>query len=152
MPIKGFIPLQTPKDLLAKLEHDLGRMEADPTDAYAAFDFFVTAEHVLDWLHPDSANGRQAARSFEISIRYFKLCRIWQAGRSTSTGSRNTTRRLTASLFPTAVLAPRASGTASFSPGSFEFAGITIKLTTGESKFVVDLAKEVYEFWRGRLT
>jgi hypothetical protein len=45
----GFGPLQTAADLLAKLRLDLSRIERDPLDAYAAFDFFVTARHVPDW-------------------------------------------------------------------------------------------------------
>jgi len=36
-------------NLLAKVEHDLERLRRNPTDAYAAFDFFVTAEHLPDW-------------------------------------------------------------------------------------------------------
>lgn len=41
--------LRTPQELLAKLEYDLGRMEKDRSDSYAAFDFFVTAEHMGEW-------------------------------------------------------------------------------------------------------
>jgi hypothetical protein len=44
----GFAELQTPCDLLRKLQHDISRMAADSGDSYAAFDFFVTAEHLLD--------------------------------------------------------------------------------------------------------
>jgi hypothetical protein len=47
MPVRGFIPLKTPQDLLDKLSHNLARMRHDLTDSYAAFDFFVTAEHIL---------------------------------------------------------------------------------------------------------
>ena len=47
----GFAELRTPADLLLKLEHDIKRMSENTSDEYAAFDFFVTAEHVVDWLH-----------------------------------------------------------------------------------------------------
>ncbi|GBE04669.1 hypothetical protein BMS3Abin10_00285 [bacterium BMS3Abin10] len=43
--------LQTPKDLLAKLHCDFARIKANPLDVYAAFDFFVTAEHIPDWVN-----------------------------------------------------------------------------------------------------
>ena len=43
--------LQTPKDLLAKLHCDFERIKANPLDVYAAFDFFVTAEHIPDWIN-----------------------------------------------------------------------------------------------------
>jgi hypothetical protein len=45
---KGFGDLQTVADLFSKLEHDLGRMNASPEDTYTAFDYFVTAEHIID--------------------------------------------------------------------------------------------------------
>jgi hypothetical protein len=46
---RGFGPLQSPEDLVTKLRHDLDRIETDPLDAYAAFDFVVTARHLPDW-------------------------------------------------------------------------------------------------------
>lgn len=53
---KGFWPeLQTPKDLLVKLESDYFRLESDPINTYAAFDFFVTAEHIIDWSFQEQA-------------------------------------------------------------------------------------------------
>ena len=46
--VKGFFSLKTPHDLLTKLEADRDRIEADPLDVYAAFDFCVTAWHLVD--------------------------------------------------------------------------------------------------------
>jgi hypothetical protein len=43
--------LRTPKDLLRKLEYDYARVEINPRETYAAFDFFVTAEHMVDWVY-----------------------------------------------------------------------------------------------------
>jgi hypothetical protein len=62
---RGFGELQSPRDLLIKLRHDLERMESSPQDQYAAFDFFVTAEHIVDWLHPSDQDHkrRNALRS-----------------------------------------------------------------------------------------
>ena len=48
--------LQTPVDLLTKMEHDLARMNTDPNDPFAAFDFFVAAEHIVDWRYPTNAD------------------------------------------------------------------------------------------------
>ncbi|MBA4066098.1 MAG: hypothetical protein C0501_20740 [Isosphaera sp.] len=62
MSFSGLFELKTPADLFRKLEHDLRRLEADALDAYAAFDFFVTAEHMLDWVYPDDPDARAAAR------------------------------------------------------------------------------------------
>lgn len=60
---KGFAELQVPRDLVNKLEYDLERILKSPQDQYAAFDFFVTAEHILDWIHPNDGNARNEIRS-----------------------------------------------------------------------------------------
>ncbi len=56
---KGFFALQTPQDLLRKLQHDYQRLKDDPLNPYPAFDFFVTAEHMLGWVYPGYANRQQ---------------------------------------------------------------------------------------------
>jgi hypothetical protein len=58
----GFLELQTPADLFCKLEHDFLRLEKDPLNSYAAFDFFVTAEHMLDWVYPNDEQKKKAER------------------------------------------------------------------------------------------
>lgn len=53
----GFAELQEPSDLLKKLKHDLKLVQAEPGDQYAAFNFFVTAEHLVDWCYPDKSDS-----------------------------------------------------------------------------------------------
>jgi hypothetical protein len=48
----GLFDLETPRDLLAKLERELIRLRKEPVNVDHAFNFFTTAEHILDWLHP----------------------------------------------------------------------------------------------------
>ncbi len=57
---KGFGSLKSPPDLLRKIQHDFQRLRVAPADTYAAFDFFVSAYHLLDWLHPNDEAGRFA--------------------------------------------------------------------------------------------
>jgi hypothetical protein len=45
-----FFELRTAGDLFRKIEDDLKAMEASPGDARLAFNFFVTIEHLPDWL------------------------------------------------------------------------------------------------------
>ena len=59
---KGFAELQVPRDLVNKLEYDLERVLKSPQDQYAAFDFFVTAEHIVDWIHPNDKKARYKIR------------------------------------------------------------------------------------------
>lgn len=67
MTFSGFSPrLQTPGDLLAKLEADLTRIKKNPHDAYAAFDFFVTADHVEEWLYTPSFGGHPGGHSDDL--------------------------------------------------------------------------------------
>ena len=56
---EGFFAIQKPGDLLAKLRRDYERLEGSPGDTYAAFDFFVTAYHMLDWLYPNDKVRRE---------------------------------------------------------------------------------------------
>lgn len=62
----GFFELRSPLDLLEKLRHDYDRLCERPHDQYAAFDFFVTAEHLPEWLSkaqcsPSSKDARTRA-------------------------------------------------------------------------------------------
>jgi hypothetical protein len=49
---EAFFELKTRADLVEKLRHDLSRIRQNQTDSYAAFDFFVTAEAMMDWRYP----------------------------------------------------------------------------------------------------
>ena len=66
---KGFFELKTPSDLLAKLQHDYQRLQSSPTDTYAAFDFFITGYHILDWLYPDDKTRQKQEKDKEILLR-----------------------------------------------------------------------------------
>ena len=66
---KGLFNLQPPKDLLGKLERDFTRLKMAPMDTCAAFDFFVTAEHMLDWIYPNDEGQRRNERSNETLLQ-----------------------------------------------------------------------------------
>jgi hypothetical protein len=66
---KGLFELQSPQDLFKKLEHDYARLQQSPLDQYAAFDFFVTAEHMLDWLYPNDSQKRKGIRDDSVLIQ-----------------------------------------------------------------------------------
>ena len=68
---QGLFELQTPADLVKKLQLDLERMAKSPQDQYAAFDFFVTAEHIVDWIYPgdDHEHTRKSLRSSKALLR-----------------------------------------------------------------------------------
>jgi hypothetical protein len=67
--LSGFFSLRSPRDLLEKLERDYARLEvADPAsfDAqYAAFDFFVGANHLADWLKHSQGGSLSQHRAYQ---------------------------------------------------------------------------------------
>lgn len=71
--MKGFGTLASAADLREKLEHDFLALQEKPADTYAAFNFFVTAEHILDWMHPgdggSAAAARKAKRNSEVLLQ-----------------------------------------------------------------------------------
>jgi hypothetical protein len=65
----GFATLKNTSDLLMKLQHDIARMTNDQSDEYAAFDFFVTAEHMVDWHLPGNPAAQRALRQSEVLLQ-----------------------------------------------------------------------------------
>ena len=69
--MKGVFTLTTPADLVRKLRLDYSTLEQDPNNPYLAFNFFVTAEHLLDWIYPGYENKakREAEREAEVLLQ-----------------------------------------------------------------------------------
>ncbi len=147
MSFSGLFELKTPADLFRKLEHDLRRLEAEPLNAYAAFDFFVTAEHMLDWVHPNDPAGqkteRQSAPLLEVCSHLANGSKHFQATnpRHRSVGD----TKLHGGAF--------SSG---FSRG-FDISRLEVHLqgnaaaAIGQVVEVTDLARKVLDHWRARL-
>lgn len=64
----GFFELQTSQDLLEKLRRDFHKLREAPLDSDAAFNFFVTAEHMLDWIYPKRSGKKQRETERRSSI------------------------------------------------------------------------------------
>jgi hypothetical protein len=62
--VPGFFDIASPEDLFQKVGRELDRMRKDPVDSDHAFNFFVTAEHLLDWSYPgnEGRSEREAER------------------------------------------------------------------------------------------
>jgi len=74
--LKGFNSLKNASDLLKKLEYDYKRLINSKKDTYAAFDFFITAYHLLDWQYPDSNNkdNKQKRKDIEKGCLLLQIC------------------------------------------------------------------------------
>jgi len=55
----GIFCLRTASDLREKLRRDMVKVKSEPLNPDVAFNFFVTAEHMLDWVYPKRANKRK---------------------------------------------------------------------------------------------
>jgi hypothetical protein len=64
-------PLTTPADLRDKLHREFERLKAEPLSFDHAFNFFVTAEHMLDWVYPGNQNrqGRTDAKNNSVLLQ-----------------------------------------------------------------------------------
>lgn len=56
----GFFQLQSAEDLFAKLKWELGELQQDPSNPWHAFNCFVTAEHLPDWVENKSLRKENA--------------------------------------------------------------------------------------------
>lgn len=63
--LEGFIGLFEAKDLFEKLRSDYNDFLASPNDPYKAYNFFITAEHLPDWLKD---------KKIKYSDPYLRIC------------------------------------------------------------------------------
>ncbi len=142
---KGFGPLKGPKDLLEKLRYDFERMRGSPDDEYAAFDFFVSAYHMLDWLHPCEDAGRAAE---ERGSPLLQVCS------HLANGAKHFQATLPKHTSIDDVRAePRAFQRNAFQSDAFQVGGLVIQLdgqaanVFGSRVWAVELARQVLAHW-----
>lgn len=64
--MKGIFELNNAPDLLGKLKRDFKKLQDDPLDSDAAYNFFVTAGHMLEWLYPDADDAGNRKKRKDI--------------------------------------------------------------------------------------
>lgn len=142
--LDGIFTLRTPIDLLGKLEADFQRIESSnpdiPSAHYAAFDFFVTAEHLPDWVMHTYGGSLTSYRGYPDGALVSHI----------ANGAKHFHVR--------DVRHKEAKGTAitgCFDPSvfdsSFDVRRLIILLESGESVDVLDVAERVIDHWRGFL-
>jgi hypothetical protein len=142
---KGFAELRVPGDLTKKLEHDLRRILESPTDEYAAFDFFVTAEHLVDWVHPADYAARKLLRTDPLLRITSHIANGVKHFQTLDTRHRSVESvRRTSGVFAEGI----------FARGIYAEGSLVVHLTDeeqaafGQESIRVDaLAKRVFEFW-----
>jgi hypothetical protein len=70
MPLSpGIFELKTVCDLFRKLESDLELLQRNPVDSSLLFNFFVTAEHMPEWLYRGDTNRAASLRKGHAILR-----------------------------------------------------------------------------------
>jgi hypothetical protein len=145
MAMPGFFDLQTAADLLRKLERDYMRLQQTPDDVDAAYNFFVTAENMPEWVKDKSFKYRIQQQHVILT-----LCNELATG----------AKHFTSNKKKPAVAETRYEGVFErgvFESGIFE-AGLSIRLSPEQAKQrgegaidALTLAGEVLAFWQQHL-
>lgn len=144
---KGLFALQRPQDLLTKLRHDFKRLELSPLDQYAAFDFFVTAEHMVDWQYPHDTDSSKRTKLKNSTV-------LLQVCSHIANGSKHfqATAKQHVSVKTTEVHSGAFQRDA-FQADAFDVSRLIVQLQgraareLGKSIDVLELARRVLEFW-----
>lgn len=146
--MKGVFELKDHNDLLAKLEREYARVQTEPLNSDFAFNFIVTAWHMLEWVYPgdqqksardtvrDSSPALQICEHLSVGAKHFEP-RDGRLKSVSSSGKGDVWGRAWGNAWGNSWktwLEVRLSGKAAKKYGS------VIKLQ--------DLAREVMEFWR----
>jgi len=65
---QGFFELKTAQDLLCKLKREFTQLQRAPLNQDIAFNLFITAEHIADWLYPGYKNITQRESLRDSSV------------------------------------------------------------------------------------
>jgi hypothetical protein len=134
--------LQTPTDLLVKLRHDFERVKHNPTDSFAVFDFFVTAEHLVDWTWPSDQGMRTQARSTDPLATVSHLAsgaKHFAATHPKHTSVQDVRTR------------SGAFQAGAFQADAFDVGGLVVETTAGTDVDALTLAAQVLKHWEAEL-
>lgn len=145
--MRGIGQLGTPRDLLTKLTHDFARVNSSPSDTYAAFDFFVTAEHMVDWVLPGYGN-RQAQAALRSSSPLLQVISHIASGSKHFVAEASHHHHVQHVDSP-----PGAFHSEAFDPHASQTDALFVTLegaaaaALGQQILVIDLAKKALGFW-----
>jgi len=144
---KGFIELRNVSDYWRKLNFDYAKLKENDNDIYLAFNFFVTAYHLIDWIF----EGKHSKERSELNGKsLIKICNHIVTGikhfepdpkRHNSVVEMEKERYVEEGFVE---------------EGFFEdpiiiYLNEKLKLEYGESIKVMDLAQRIMEFWKAEL-
>jgi hypothetical protein len=127
-------------------------MNADPHDSYAAFDFFVTAEHILDWLYPDSPGvSQKAARQKHRDTEpLLQITSHIASGAKHFEAVASHHKSVADVSMESGAFDPRAFSPKAFSPSAFSMPGLHVRLQDGTLVHVYALADDILQYWENQ--
>jgi hypothetical protein len=156
MPMEGFFEMTTPAHLLQKLEREYEGWRQEPVNTDRAWNFFVTAEHLPDWL---ARTGPRLPKGF--SYKKFKqensLLRICSHLANGGKHFRPTEEHKSVASTHER---PGFFEPGAFIEGFFESPALMVDLTPGEQQALssaeasieaLNLAADVLAFWQARV-
>jgi len=148
----GLFDLITADDLCAKLDHDYRRVKAAPSDVFAAFDFIITAWHLLEWRHGGS-EGKAKRDALFVQYPVLGLCEhLCVSGKHyepTNPKHQSVQGTFRASAWARGVWAPGCWAKGAWQDGLvIELAG-SAKEVLGDRLSMEQFADLVVKFWHG---
>ena len=144
----GFFAIETARDVFGKMERDFARLKASPADSDAAFNFFVTAYHIIDWL----------ARGDEGKLKVLRQGAIPRICKHLANGAKHLTLREPHDAIQHADAMPSPFASGRFASGRFAQGWLAVDLGPSERDELrvaridaVTLAEKVIEHWRKRV-
>lgn len=128
-------------------------MVASLIDTYAAFDFFVTAEHLVDWILPDipGESRREERKNFRNSNRLLQIASDIASGAKHFQALAPHHSNVGGMANVLGGFDPRAFSPRSFNPKAFKMAGLNVKLNDGSVVHALTLAEDIVKFWSHEL-
>ncbi|SRR5712692_11511104 len=148
--MKGFFELKTASDLLRKLKHDLEQLKKNPRDVYCAFNFFVTAEHMLDGSYPRQKNRQNNLKKCSV---YLLICSHLANGAKHFEVDPNR-HKSAADAKSTGSYWPEGYFSSNYFPQNYWPKGRLVMQLQGSAErqlgkqiSVIELAEKVFQFW-----
>lgn len=128
-------------------------MNADPSDPYAAFDFFVTAEHILDWLYPDSpgTSQKEIRKSRRDAEPLLAITSHIASGAKHFEAVAPRHKSVSDLSMESGPFDPRAFSPKAFSPSAFSMPGLHVRLQDGTLVHAYVLADDILRYWEAQL-
>ena len=151
--VKGFFEMQTAQDLLGKLNREYAQLQTSPLNQDIAFNFFITAEHIPDWLHPGRAKTMKLKRE-----KLFEKSLCLQIGSHIANGSKHFKAEAKHHKSVSDTSLKGAFQRDAFQDDAFDVARLSIDLDADAAKElgsssieVVELAGRILKFWENHM-